>query len=66
MLSHVQLFVTPSPWDFPRQKYKSGLLFSPPGNLPDPGMETVSRVSPAMAGRFFTSWALGKPESKYI
>ena len=55
MLSHVQLFVTPGPWDFSRQKYKSGLPFPPPRNLPDPGMELVSHLSPAMAGRFFTS-----------
>ena len=27
---------------FPRQEYWSGLSFPPPGDLPDPGMETVS------------------------
>ena len=27
---------------FPRQEYWSGLLFPPPGDLPDPGIEPVS------------------------
>ena len=27
---------------FPRQEYQSGLPFSPPGDLPDPGIETKS------------------------
>ena len=27
---------------FPRQEYWSGLPFPPPGDLPDPGIETVS------------------------
>ena len=27
---------------FPRQKYWSGLLFPPPGDLPDPGIEPMS------------------------
>ena len=38
----------------PRQGYWSGLPFSPPGHLPDPGIEPVSLTSPALAGRFFT------------
>ena len=37
-----------------RQEYWSGLLWPPPGDLPDPGMEPVSPVSPALAGEFFT------------
>ena len=50
LLSRVQLFVTP--WTvarqaplsmgFPRQEYWNGLQFPPPGDLPDPGIETVS------------------------
>ena len=40
---------------FPRQKYWSGLLFSFPGDLPNPGMEPVSLVFPALAGEFFTT-----------
>ena len=39
---------------FSRQEYWSGLPFSPPGDLPDPGMEPVSLTSPALAGRIFT------------
>ena len=37
------------------QEYWSGLPFPPPGDLPDPGIECVSLVSPALAGRFFTT-----------
>ena len=29
---------------FPRQAYWSGLLFPPPGDLPDPGVESWSRL----------------------
>ena len=35
---------------FSRQEYRSGLPFPLPGDLPDPGIESVS---PALAGRFF-------------
>ena len=40
---------------FPRQEYWSGLPFLSPGNLPIPGIKPGSLVSPALAGRFFTS-----------
>ena len=40
---------------FPRQEYWSGLPFSSPGDLPDPGIEPES---PALAGGFFTIDAL--------
>ena len=33
---------------FSRQEYWSGLPFPPPGDLPDPGIETASSVSPAL------------------
>ena len=36
---------------FSRQEFWSGLPFSPPGDLPNPGTETAS---PALAGGFFT------------
>ena len=39
---------------FSRQKYWSGLLCPPPGDLPDRGVEPMSLMSPALAGRFFT------------
>ena len=44
-----------------QQEYWSGLPFPPPENLPDPGIETASSVSPALAGRFFTTEPPGKP-----
>ena len=42
---------------FFRQEYWSGLPFPTPGDLPIPGMEPTSLVSPALVGRFFTSSA---------
>ena len=41
-----------------QQEYWSGLLFPPPGGLPDPGMEPTP---PALVGRFFTASHLGSP-----
>ena len=40
-----------------RQEYWSGLPCPPPGDLPDPGIEPASLVSPELAGRFFTTSA---------
>ena len=40
---------------FPRQEYWSGLPFPSPGELPNPGIETESLTSPALAGGFFTT-----------
>ena len=61
MLCHVQLCAIP--WTvarqaplsrgFSRQEYWSGSPFPPPGALPDPGIEPMSTVSPALAGGFF-------------
>ena len=36
------------------------MQFSPPGNLPDPGMKLLSLVSPGSAGGFFTTEPPGK------
>ena len=36
--------------EFSRQEYWSGLPFPPPGDLPDPGIEPTSLVSPPLAG----------------
>ena len=55
----------PLPMEFSRQEYWSGLLFSPPGNLPDPGIEPKSFVSPALTGRFFTSGSTWEPLLKF-
>ena len=60
---HVQLFATL--WTVPRQdllsmrfskqQYWSGLPCPPPGNLPDPGIEPIFLMPPALAGGFFTT-----------
>ena len=42
---------------FSRQEYWSGVPFPSPGNLPYPGIEPVSLMSPALAGGFFTTSA---------
>ena len=62
-LSHLPFVVTP--WTaahqappsmgFPRQEYWSGLPFPPPGDFPNLRIKPVSPVSPALAGRFFTT-----------
>ena len=65
MLSHVHIFVTswaeahqaPLSMEFSRQKYWSGLPFPSPGDLPNTGIELVAFVSPALAGRLFTTSA---------
>ena len=49
---------------FPRQEYWSGVLLLFPGDLPDPGIEPAFPVSPALAGKFFTTESLGKPISE--
>ena len=49
---------------FSRQEYWSGVPCPPPGELPDPGMETASLTSPELAGRFFTTsatWEAQRP-----
>ena len=38
----------------------SGLPFPIPGDLPDPGIESVSLAPPALTGRFFTTVLPGK------
>ena len=61
--SHVQLSATlwtvarqpPLSMGFSREECWSGLPFPPPGDLPDPGIEPVSLMPPALAGGFFTT-----------
>ena len=68
-LSLVQLFATswtiafqaPLSMEFPRQEYWSGLPFPPLGDLPNPGINPPSLVSPVLADRFFTTTPPGKP-----
>ena len=61
--SHVSLSVTqwivacqaPLSMEFSRQEYWSGLPCPPPGDFPNPRIKPVSLMSPALAGRFFTT-----------
>ena len=39
------------------QEYQNGLLFPPPGDLPDPGIKAIALMSPSLAGGFFTTSA---------
>ena len=48
---------TPLPMWFSRQEYWSGFSCPPPKDLPNPGIEPASLMSPALAGIFFTTWA---------
>ena len=69
-LSRVRLFATP--WTvahhaplsmgFSRQEYWSGLPFPSPEDLPYPGIEPTSPMSPALAGGFFTAEPPEKPK----
>ena len=47
-------------WDFPGKNTEVGCHFLLQGNLPDPGIEPVSPVSPSLAGGFFTTEPPGK------
>ena len=69
--SHSQLFATlwtvahqsPLSVGFSRQEYWSGLPCPPPGDLPHPGTDPESLMSPALAGGFFitsTTWEAQK------
>ena len=61
--SCVQLFATiwtmahqaPLSMRFSRHEYWNGLLWPPPGNLPNPGIKLRSLSSPALAAGFFTT-----------
>ena len=46
---------------FSKQEYWSRLPFSPPGDLPDRGVEPTSPASHALAGKSFTTVAAWKP-----
>ena len=48
---------SPLSMGFPRQEYWSGLPFTSPGDLPNPGIEPVSLAFPASAGGVFTAGA---------
>ena len=48
----------------PGQEYWSGLPLPIAGDLPNPGIETMSPASPALAGEVFTTEPPGKPTQK--
>ena len=50
---------------FSRQEYWNGLPFPLPGPLPLSGIEPMSPVSPALAGRFCTTAPPGEPIAAY-
>ena len=68
--SHVQHFVTP--WtvtcqaplsmEFSRQEYWSGLPFTSPEDLLNPGITPTCTAFPALPGRIFTTEPHGKPK----
>ena len=48
---------------FSWQEYWSGLPFPPPGDIPDPEMESTCLMSPALAGGFFTTTTIWETET---
>ena len=71
ILSCVQLFAilwttafqVPLVLAFANREYLSGLLCSPSGDLPNPGIKPVSLISPALADGFFTTRATWEAQS---
>ena len=45
----------PGPMEFSRQKYQCGLISSTPEEFPDSGIKSMSLMSLALVGRFFTT-----------
>ena len=74
VLSHVWLFATP--WtvasqallfmECSSQEYWGRLPYLSPGDLSNPGIESASFSSPALAGRFFTTVPPGNKFAKVI
>ena len=51
---------------FPRQEYRSGLPFSSPGDLPEPGVEPASLESPALQADSLPFESPGKPNYIFV
>ena len=51
--------------EFSRQEYWTGLPCPTWGNLPDPGIEPTSHMSPALASRFFSTNATWEGQQEY-
>ena len=52
--------------EFSRQEYQSVLPYPPPLDLPNLGIKSVSPMSTALAGWFFTMEPPGKPDGTYL
>ena len=50
---------------FSRPEYWNGLSCPPSGDLPNPGIKPMSLMSPALAGRFFTTTATWEAQLKF-
>ena len=59
--------MAPLSMGFSRQEYWNGLLCPAPGDLPNTGIKLPSLMSPALAGRFFTTTKhhFGSPKKQY-
>ena len=74
MLNHVRLFATlqtvahqaPLSMGFSRREYWRVLPCPPPGDLPDSGVEPMSLMTPALAGRLSTDSAIWEALHNYI
>ena len=74
MLSRVWFFViswtiacqVPLSMGFPRQEYWSGLPFPPPGDLPNPGIESNSPVVPSCQADSLPLSHLGNPFNRFV
>ena len=71
--SHVWLFVTtwtvaheaPLSMGISRKEYWNGLPCLPPGDLPSPGIEPTSFMSPAWVGEFIGRWVPPGPTCRF-
>ena len=59
-------YLAPLSMGFPRQEYWSGLPLPPLGDLPNPGINPASLVSPVLADSFFTTAPPGKPYCPHV
>ena len=76
MCRHTRLCLLATPWPVARQaplslrfsgqEHWSGWPFPPPGDLPHPGTELTSLMSPALGGRFFTTSTTWEAPYTYI
>ena len=74
VLSHIQLFAIP--WTaahqvslsmgLSQQEYWSELPFPSPGDLPNPRIEPMVSVAPALSSGFFTTEPPGKPPGSFL